>query len=117
MQQSGVEVNQNKSASNIEDEEVYGEKVDDAQGYKYLGILEDSRNLMKEENKTVIISKAIERTRMLCQKKLNAVNLFRGINEFALSTLNYYKSLLPFEPKEYEKVQEGEDDLKRVQGY
>ncbi|KAG0416866.1 hypothetical protein HPB47_006067 [Ixodes persulcatus] len=52
----------------------------------------------------MVTNKATEGTRMLCKTKLNAVNVFRGINEFALSTLNYYVGLLPFKPKEYETI-------------
>lgn len=59
---------------------------------------------MKDENKAIVTNKATKRTRMLCKTKLNAANLFRGINKFALSTLHYYVGLLPFKPKEYETI-------------
>jgi len=97
-------VNQSKSASNVNNEETFGDKLDDITGYKYLGVLEDSRNVIKEENKTILEERVIKRTSKLCQTKLNAVNLFRGINEYALSTLNYYIGLLPYEPKEFDEV-------------
>src|SRR5699024_12782052 len=97
-------VNQLKSASNIDNEQVYGNKLDDVTGYKYLGVLEDSRNMIKEENKVIIAERVTERTAKLCQTKLNSVNLFKGINEFASSTVNYYIGLLPYEPKEFEEM-------------
>ncbi|XP_040066760.1 uncharacterized protein LOC120840341 [Ixodes scapularis] len=99
-----LKVNQQKSASNVGNSGVFGGVVDDHRGYKYLGILEDSRNVVKDENKAIVTKMATERTRMLCKTKLNAANLFRGINEFALSTLNYCIGLLPFKPKEYETI-------------
>ncbi|KAM7306753.1 hypothetical protein ISCGN_010420 [Ixodes scapularis] len=76
--------------------------ADDHRGGKYLGILEDSLNVVKDDNKAIVTNKATERTGILCKTKLNAANLFRGINELALSTLNYYIGILPFKPKEYE---------------
>ena len=52
----------------------------------------------------MIEEKIIRRTTALCETKLNAVNLFRGINEHALSTINYYMGLLPYEPKKFENL-------------
>src|SRR5699024_12078847 len=81
-------VNQLKSASNIDNEQVYGNKLDDVTGYKYLGVLEDSRNMIKEENKVIIAERVTERSeehtselqsrfdlvcRLLLEKKNNQV--------------------------------------------
>jgi hypothetical protein len=111
LRKMGLRVNQAKSASNIEDEQVFGDKLDDIQGYKYLGVLEDSRNMIKPENKRLLEDRIKDRTTKLCQTKLNAVNLFRGINEYALSTVNYYIGLLPYEPKELEEI---DKDVRRI---
>ncbi|OTF71712.1 hypothetical protein BLA29_002093, partial [Euroglyphus maynei] len=100
----GLKINQQKSASNIESDQVFGEMLDDERGYKYLGILEGSRNEIKNENKQIIIEKIIDRTRKLCESKLNGRNLFHAINEFALSTINYYIGIINFEPDEYERL-------------
>ena len=97
-----LDVNQLKSASNVDNNRVFGEKLDDVKGYKYLGVLEDLLNVIKEENKVIMVDRVRERTSKLCQTKLNAVNLFRGINE--VSTLNYYIGLLPYEPKEFDEI-------------
>lgn len=35
---------------------------------------------------------------------MNARNLFKGINEFATSLLNYYIGILEIEPKDYEEI-------------
>lgn len=99
-----LQVNQEKSASNVDNDLTFGSKLDDAKGYKYLGVLEDSRNIIKEDNKRILEERLMQRTTRLCQTKLNAVNLFRGINEFAVSTFNYYIGLIPYEPKEFEEL-------------
>lgn len=49
------------------------------------------------------------RTEILCKTKLNSVNLFKAINEYALSTLNYYIGILKIEPEEFKKI----DDMIR----
>ena len=48
----------------------------------------------------------------MCQTRLNAVNLFKGINKFALSILNYYIGLLPYEPKEFDDL---DKNVRRIQ--
>ncbi|KAM0676999.1 hypothetical protein BDAP_002470 [Binucleata daphniae] len=40
----------------------------------------------------------------LCKTKLNAKNLFQGINEHGIFILNYYIGLVEFEPIEFEKI-------------
>ena len=100
LEKMGFKVNRAKSTSNVSNESFFGDKIDDMVGYKYLGVLENSRNVVKGENKILLANKLLERTKKLCQTKLNAVNLFRGINEYALSTLNYYVGLLPYEQKD-----------------
>ncbi|XP_040079280.1 uncharacterized protein LOC120850730 [Ixodes scapularis] len=102
--QMGLRVNQQKSWSNVGNSGVFEEMVDDHRGYKYLGILENSRNVVKDVNKVIVTNKANERTRMHCKTKLKAANLIRGINEFALLTLNYYIGPMPFKPKKYETI-------------
>jgi len=104
LKKMGLQVNQAKSANNVSNPAAFGDELDDIKGYKYLGVLEDSRNVIKPENKQMISDQIKVRATKLCQTKLNAVNLFRGINEFALSTMNYYVGLLPYEPKEFDDI-------------
>lgn len=59
---------------------------------------------MKPENKCIIEEKIERRVGKLCQSKLNAKNLFAAINEYALSTTNYYIGLLPYEQSEFEEI-------------
>ena len=56
----GFNVNQQKSTSNIESEWTFGDKLDDFEGYKYFGVLEDSNNMIKQENKINICEKIIK---------------------------------------------------------
>ncbi|KAI2795587.1 hypothetical protein BLOT_016634 [Blomia tropicalis] len=100
----GFNVNLQKSASNIESEETFGDKLDDIEGYKYLGVLEDSNNMIKQENKTIICEKLLKRVKALCDTKLNARNLFHALNEYAIATVNYYIGIIDFEPAEYERM-------------
>ena len=99
-----LKVNQRKSASNIDNGAVFGNKIDDEFGYKYLGVLEDGQSEIMPENKTILEKRVVDRTTQLCQTKLNAVNLFHAINEFALSSLNYYIGIVPFDSKEFDEI-------------
>ncbi|MDE5978285.1 MAG: reverse transcriptase family protein [Turicibacter sp.] len=100
----GFRLNEEKSANNVGIEEAFGKQLDDQKGYKYLGILEDSKNAIKEENKSIIREKILDRTEALCMKSLNARNMFHAINEFAISTINYYVGVVEFEPKELDQL-------------
>jgi hypothetical protein len=100
----GFTINQQKSASNIDSPTTFGEVVCDRQGYKYLGILENSCNIIKEDNKLILQKRATSRIKSLCETHLNARNLFAAINEFALSTFNYYIGIIPFEPEEMREM-------------
>ena len=95
----GFKINQQKSASNIESEIVFGNMIDEA-GYKYMGFLEDARNVIKTENKKIINNRIEDRTKKLCQTRLNARYLFQAVNEFALSTMNFYTGIVPYEQEE-----------------
>ncbi|XP_040072198.1 uncharacterized protein LOC120844471 [Ixodes scapularis] len=97
--QMGLKVNLQKSASNVGNNGVFGGMVDDHRGYKYLGTLKDSRNVVKDENKAIVTNKATERMRMLCKTKLNAANLsptfqaerIRTVDKEVRKILNEYK--------------------------
>ena len=81
----GLEMNKAKSADSCrEDAELLG-SID---GYKYLGIIEDPTGVPKHETFLKLKANVLARVDLLCKTKLNARNLFRAINEFALSSLN-----------------------------
>ena len=67
-----LNINQQKSASNIISERTFGDLLNDVEGYKYLGILEDSTNTIKQSNKHIISRKIIDKTKALCKTELNA---------------------------------------------
>lgn len=111
LKKMGFNINQDKSANNVNNNECFGKVVDDVKGYKHLGILENSKNLVMAENKNLLTTKVFEKAENLCKTKLNARNLFRALNEYAISTLNYYIGLVPFEPDEFENLDKG---LRRI---
>lgn len=100
----GFNINQAKSASNIDDEQVFGRVVDDQNGYKYMGILENSANTVMEANKIIIRDKIESRVKKLCTSKLTARNLFHAFNEWAISVMNYYVGIVDFTPDEVKEM-------------
>lgn len=72
--------------------------------YKYLGIYETNKSTIKHSTKTNIINKITSRIDSLCKTNLNAKNLFKAINEYAISTINYYIGLIEFEPEEFAEI-------------
>ena len=64
-------------------------------------ILESKTSDIKEETKKIIREAIIERVEQLCKTKLNARNLFKSTNEFAISKINYYVGLVEFNMDEY----------------
>ncbi|XP_029657902.1 uncharacterized protein LOC115232203 [Octopus sinensis] len=100
----GLEMNSEKSASNVESLSCC-ETVDGINGYRYLGVLEDGgSNVLKNKVMDSILENVKKRITMLSKTNLNAVNLFRGINEYALSLYNYYIGLINIEPYEFDEI-------------
>ncbi|XP_029656057.1 uncharacterized protein LOC115229940 [Octopus sinensis] len=100
----GLEMNSEKSASNVESLSCC-ETVDGINGYRYLGVLEDGgSNVLKNKVMDSILENVKKRITMLSKTNLNAVNLFRGINEYALSLYNYYIGLINIEPYEFDDI-------------
>jgi hypothetical protein len=100
----GLEINIAKSATNTQECSEYAKVMGSEESYKYLGIMEDYKSTIKPENKLKIKRELLRRIELLCSTKLNAVNLFRGINEYAISTMNYYMGLVEFEPAEFQEL-------------
>lgn len=71
-----------------------------------MGILEDSKDVVKIEHKNMPMDQIHNRTRSLRENepKLNSRNLFKSINEFAIYTLNNFIDLIPFKPKVFENI-------------
>ncbi|XP_029657731.1 uncharacterized protein LOC115232001 [Octopus sinensis] len=100
----GLEMNSEKSASNLESLSCC-KTIDGINGYRYLGVLEDGgSNVLKNRVMDSIFENVKKRITMLSKTKLNSVNLFRAINEYALSLYNYYIGLINIEPSEFDDI-------------
>jgi hypothetical protein len=53
----------------------------------------------------------IKRTRRLCETHLNSRNLFKSINEYAISVINYHIGILKLEPSDFKKL---DDEIRKV---
>ena len=100
----GLEVNKEKSATNsivCQDDAKFIEGI---QGYKYLGITENSKSIPTKENFERIKIEIGRRTELLCKKPLSAKNLFNAINQYAISVINYHIGVLKLEPEDFKEL-------------
>lgn len=100
----GLEMNREKSATNCNGCEDDAVVLEGSQGYKYLGILEDSSSVIKKETFIKVKNEILQRVEKICMTKLNGVNMIRAINEHAISVINYHVGLLKLEPEEYKRL-------------
>lgn len=98
---SAVGLGVKKSATNCTGCENDAVVLEGSQGYKYLGITEDSSSAIKRETFEKVKTEILSRVERLCMTKLNGVNMFRAINEHAISVINYHVGLLKLEPEDY----------------
>ncbi|KAI5148113.1 hypothetical protein ENBRE01_3047, partial [Enteropsectra breve] len=105
---AGLEKNQEKSATNEPTLSKEAKLLEDGvEGYKYLGVLENSKNQITEESINTVKTEVYARIKRLVKTKLNAKNLFKAINEHALSLLNYYIGLIELEPEIFKEIDQG----------
>ena len=78
--------------------------MEGTKGYKYLGITEDSTGKPTKETITKIKKELAARAERLCKTKLNAKNLFKALNEHALSLINYHIGVLRLEPEDFSEI-------------
>ena len=98
----GLEMNREKSATNCEACENEAELLDGTKSYKYLGIIENSASeVNNKQSIEKIKAEIIKRTERLCKTKLNAKNLFKAINEHAISVINYHIGVLKLEANDF----------------
>ena len=100
----GLELNREKSATNTASCAEDGEVLDGTKGYKYLGIIEDSTGRPTKETLAKIKMELTARAERLCKTKLNAKNLFKALNEHALSLVNYHIGVLRLEPEDFSHI-------------
>ncbi|KAL6121682.1 hypothetical protein NUSPORA_01371 [Nucleospora cyclopteri] len=68
--------------------------MDGTQGYKYLGIIKNSKSEDMGETAEKIKVELFARVERLCKTKLNDKHLFRAINEHGIPLVNYYIGVL-----------------------
>ena len=99
-----LEINDKKSAINTTLPETKYTMLEWKKEYQYLGVLKNKRSMTIESTKSLIKNKIIDRIRLLCGTKLNAINIMTAINQLAISSLNYYIGLLEYEPQEFSNL-------------
>ncbi|KAL6120577.1 hypothetical protein NUSPORA_02671 [Nucleospora cyclopteri] len=102
----GLEINKDKCTTNSPVCENDATLMDGTQGYKYLGIIENSKSEDTGETAEKIKVELLARVERLCKTKLNSKNLFRAINEHAISLVNYYIGVLKIEPDDFARLNE-----------
>ena len=104
-------MNKDKSATNTEACAEDATLLEGIQSYKYLGITETATSSISKETFIKVRDEIINRTRRLCETKLNSKNLFKGINEHAISVINYHIGVLKLEPSDFTKL---DDEIRKV---
>ena len=104
LEKIGLRINAAKSATNYQTESPHAQEIGKDGTYKYLGIHEDCTNKVSPITKQGIQEELFSRLHKLCQTRLNSRNLFRAINEYALSILNYHIALVDYMEEEFEDI-------------
>ena len=107
----GLEMNKEKSATNSPRCQEEATLIQGAEGYKYLGITEDSTSRTKPETMEKIKAKMMSRVEQLCKTGLKARNMIKAINEYAISLINYYTGVLEVEPEQYRRI---DDEIRQI---
>ena len=107
----GLEMNKDKSATNTEACAEDATLLEGMQSYKYLGITETASSSISTESFEKVRKEILNRIKRLCETRLNSKNLFRGINEHAISVINYHIGVLKLEPKDFAKL---DDEIRMV---
>ncbi|GIX61819.1 reverse transcriptase domain containing protein [Babesia caballi] len=81
--------------------------------YKYLGITETRYSSVSRGMYSRIHEEIKRRVNMLLHAELSAKNLFRAVNQYALTVPNYYIGVVPMEPYQFARL----DRMVRTQLY
>jgi hypothetical protein len=100
----GLQINSAKSNTNYKTNSPHAQEIGKDGTYKYLGIQEDANNKTSLKTKTTIQEEMFDRIHKLCQTRLHSRNLFKAINEYALSVLNYQIALVDYTEQELEDL-------------
>ncbi|KAF7682785.1 Retrovirus-related Pol polyprotein from type-2 retrotransposable element R2DM [Astathelohania contejeani] len=100
----GLEINRDKSATNDPLCEETARLLNDAGVYKYPGIIENRGSNIARESFEKVKREMIMRDDRLCNSNLNAKNLFKAINEHAISLINHHVGLQYLEPADFAAI-------------
>ncbi|KAF7683042.1 hypothetical protein TCON_1747 [Astathelohania contejeani] len=100
----GLEINRDKSATNDPLCEETARLLNDAGVYKYLGIVENRGSDIASKSFEKVKRKIIMIVYRLCNSNVNAKNLFKAINEHAISLINYHIGLQHLEPADFAAI-------------
>ncbi|KAF7683511.1 hypothetical protein TCON_1277 [Astathelohania contejeani] len=94
----GLKINREKSATINSQCKNTATFLDSNEVYKYLGIIEDHSSNIMQESFEKVRRELLARVNRLCESNLNSKNLFKAINEHAISLVNYHIGPQHFEP-------------------
>ncbi|KAF7672105.1 hypothetical protein TCON_2775 [Astathelohania contejeani] len=94
----GLEINREKSTTNGFQCENIATLLDNIKVYKYLVMIEHHSSNIMRESFDKVRCELLARVNRLCEfeSNLNSKNLFKAINENAISLVNYYIGLQHF---------------------
>ncbi|KAF7683103.1 hypothetical protein TCON_1691 [Astathelohania contejeani] len=100
----GLEINREKSATNDSQCENTATLFNGTGVYNYLGIIEDHSNNIMRESFEEVRCELLARVNKQCESNFNSKNLFKAINEHAISLVNYHIGLQHLEPADFLKL-------------
>ncbi|GIX64381.1 reverse transcriptase [Babesia caballi] len=109
----GLIINRDKSATNSSRCADTARLLEGPETYKYLGITETRYSSVSRGMYSRICEEIKKRVNMLLDTDLSAKNLFRAVNQYALTVPNYYIGVVPLEPYQFARL----DRMVRTQLY
>ncbi|GIX61145.1 reverse-transcriptase domain containing protein,putative [Babesia caballi] len=109
----GLIINRDKSATNSSRCADTARLLEGPETYKYLGITETRYSSVSRGMYSRTHEEIKKRVNMLLDTDLSAKNLFRALNQYALTVPNYYIGVVPLEPYQFARL----DRMVRTQLY
>ncbi|GIX64260.1 reverse-transcriptase domain containing protein,putative [Babesia caballi] len=100
----GLTINRDKSATNSSRCADTARLLEGPETYKYLGITETRYSSVSRGMYSRIHEEIKKRVNMLLDTDLSAKNLFRAVNQYALTVPNYYIGVVPMEPYQFARL-------------
>ena len=95
-----LKINNEKSAININKPEVDFRCITELDQYKYLGVYGNSKSQTTKKAKQEIENSILNKTTKILKTNINGHNLPKAINQFDISSINYYIGLLEYEAED-----------------